>query len=81
MRLAKQFDQVLHWLPVQLHHLTWGLLFNPFALRTAKTLWSFGCSECNRVKALLVWHEEIVFTDLLTLQNLIVFLQMMRLKI
>ena len=21
----------------------------PFALRTAKTLWSFGCSECNRV--------------------------------
>ena len=24
--------------------------FNPAALRTAKTLWSFGCSECNRVK-------------------------------
>ena len=29
--------------------------FNPIALRTAKTLefwklWSFGCSECNRVK-------------------------------
>ena len=23
---------------------------NPIALRTAKTLWSFGCSECNRVK-------------------------------
>ena len=23
---------------------------NPTALRTAKTLWSFGCSECNRVK-------------------------------
>ena len=24
--------------------------FNPIALRMAKTLWSFGCSECNRVK-------------------------------
>ena len=24
--------------------------FKPFALRTAKTLRSFGCSECNRVK-------------------------------
>ena len=24
--------------------------FNPTALRTAKTLWSFGCSECRRVK-------------------------------
>ena len=23
---------------------------NPFALRTAKTLWRFGYSECNRVK-------------------------------
>ena len=25
-------------------------LFYPFALRMAKTLWSFGHSECNRVK-------------------------------
>ena len=25
------------------------MVFNPIALRTAKTLWSFGCSECNRV--------------------------------
>ena len=25
-------------------------LLNPIALRTAKTLWSFGRSECNRVK-------------------------------
>ena len=24
--------------------------FNPIALRMAKTLWSFGHSECNRVK-------------------------------
>ena len=23
---------------------------NPIALRTAKTLWSFGCSECSRGK-------------------------------
>ena len=28
--------------------------FNPIALRTAKTLWSFGHSECNRVKIQLV---------------------------
>ena len=27
------------------------LLFNPVALRTAKTLWSFGCSGCKRVQA------------------------------
>ena len=26
-----------------------GSMLNPFALITAKTLWSFGCSECNRV--------------------------------
>ena len=26
------------------------VLFNPVALRTAKTLWSFGHSECSRVK-------------------------------
>ena len=25
--------------------------YNPIALRMANTLWSFGCSECNRVKA------------------------------
>ena len=25
-------------------------MLNPVALRTAKTLRSFGCSECNRVK-------------------------------
>ena len=24
---------------------------NPFALRMAKTLWGFGCSECKRVIA------------------------------
>lgn len=24
--------------------------FNPVALRTGKALWSFGCTECNRVK-------------------------------
>ena len=28
--------------------------FNPIALRKAKTLWSFGCSECNKVK--LAFH-------------------------
>ena len=29
--------------------------FNPIALRNAKTLWSFGRSECNRVK--MVFHH------------------------
>ena len=29
-------------------------ILNPIALRTAKTLWSFGCSECRRVKHALV---------------------------
>lgn len=27
--------------------------FNPVALRTAKTPWSIGCSECSRVKTFL----------------------------
>ena len=26
------------------------LAISPIALRTAKTLWSFGCSKCSRVK-------------------------------
>ena len=36
-------------------NLTFCLLgkFNPIALRTAKTLWSFGRSECNRVNGVL----------------------------
>ena len=29
-------------------------MFNPIALGTAKTLWSFGHSECNRVKVHLL---------------------------
>ena len=29
---------------------TGALRVNPIALRMAKTLWSFGHSECNRVK-------------------------------
>ena len=36
-----------------------GIIFvNPIALRTAKTLWSFDSSECNRVKsAKSVWYD------------------------
>ena len=40
----------------------WGQLFgvNHIALRTTKSLWSYGCSECNRVNCCLVngrcWH-------------------------
>ena len=30
---------------------------NPIALRTAKTLWSFDHSECNRVKACDTSHS------------------------
>ena len=36
---------------------------NPIALRMAKTLWSFGPSECNRVNAsilILLFHVYIV---------------------
>ena len=29
-------------------------LVNPVALKTAKTQWSFGCSEFNRIKGVLV---------------------------
>ena len=35
-----------------------GLLLNPIALRTAKTLWSFGCSECNRVRTFLLFQNK-----------------------
>ena len=28
--------------------------FNPIALRMAKTLWSFGRSECSRIKNLVI---------------------------
>ena len=39
------------------------LHFNPTALRTAKTLWSFGSSECNRVKQIYFteWMDDIGF--------------------
>ena len=30
-------------------------LFHPTALRTAKTQWSFGRSESNRVETVLIW--------------------------
>ena len=29
-------------------------MFNPIAFRMAKTLWSFDCSECKRVKHIRV---------------------------
>ena len=32
------------------HHNNYGHVKTTTALRTAKTLWNFGCSECNRVK-------------------------------
>ena len=33
--------------------------FNLIALRMAKTLWSFGCSECNRVKHFIELTQRI----------------------
>ena len=40
-----------------------ALRVSPIALRTAKTLWSFGRSEYNRVKIYLIvfCHHEITF--------------------
>ena len=35
------------------------VFINPIALRTAKTLWSFGRSECNRVKVCKCVSREI----------------------
>ena len=34
-------------------------VFNPIALRMAKTLWSFGCSKCNRVMYCRISHTEL----------------------
>ena len=28
--------------------------FNPIALSTAKPIWSFGCTECNRIEIALI---------------------------
>ena len=35
-------------------------LFNPIALRMAKTVWSFGHSECNRVKSSECFCSELI---------------------
>ena len=35
---------------------------NPIALKTAKTLWSFGFSECNRVKIkVFIWNLDTLY--------------------
>ena len=39
------------------------LSLNPIALRTAKTPWSFGRSECNRVKSLTFTHANSTGSD------------------
>ena len=51
---------------VELLPLKVRLLFNPIALRTAKTLWSFDCSECNRVKIKVGMVGWLVVLDLTT---------------
>ena len=40
------------------------LVFNPIALRKAKTPQRFGCSECNRVKFLVRYSLEEFFISL-----------------
>ena len=47
----KHFGQGLHWKMEQ--------YINPISLKTAKTLWSFGRSECNRVKAMAEESESL----------------------
>ena len=37
-------------------------LFNPIALRTAKIVWSFGRSECNRIKVLNETKSEMAYS-------------------
>ena len=32
--------------------------YNPISLRTAKTKWSFDCSECNWVKTMIGVHKK-----------------------
>ena len=44
-------------------------MLNPTALRTAKTPWSFGRSECNRVKAISSMIELIFSEFLACFQN------------
>ena len=41
------------------------LLINPIALRTAKPLWSFGCSECYRVKEMFLMCIHMSFEHVL----------------
>ena len=42
------------------------MFLNPFALRMAKTLWSFGRSECNRVKSydsIVIYYTGMIRLD------------------
>ena len=55
------------------------IFFNPVAFRTAKTLWSFGRSECSRVKAYLNhlppfwWGFTLKEKNLLPLEQILYF--------
>ena len=51
MLVKRMYFHILHGMGGDLGVGAWVklLCFNPVALRTAKTLWSLGCSECNRV--------------------------------
>ena len=43
--------------------------FDPIALRKAKTLWSFGHSECNRVNLLLASMDDLATATEIYSQN------------
>ena len=47
-----------------------GSTLNPIALRMAKTLWSFGHSECNRVKGNMCSPNSKFFQDLIHIWKL-----------
>ena len=50
----------LNYEPKDSGELKMGLLLNPIALRVAKTLWSFGHSECNGVIENVSPKEELI---------------------
>ena len=62
LRREGKKEKIVELLQLQVY----PFMFNPIALRTAKTLWSFGFSECNRVNRLLVFiRNMLAVSDLL----------------
>ena len=49
------------------------IYLNPIALRMAETLWSFGLSECNRVKYYVLLYLGLYYTNIALLHVVLVF--------